>query len=719
MAGRLDRLRPWQKRLLLHLVVLLIYLLITALALNNLVLHFWDAVPDDGIHHDYAIFIWDMWWMRYSLLELRTSPFETDYIVYPFTSDLTLHTLAPFWGLLSIPLQSFMPITVTLNMFIVLSLLLTAYLTFFFVLRHTDSWSLSMLSGAIVAFTPAMVYRAAHGHLSVLPMWWVPLSLLACDWLCSSKSFWAALGLGLCAYAGVLADLQYAMWVPMVLVPYLLAKTLSPEIRSDGRRFRWIGARLLMAGALFAGLMLLYPVSQVIALDSGDRAPNTLDTAHAHAFHLSTLIRYWDAESDIGLALVPLAILAGILGKRQKRDWVWLLIAAGSMVLALGPYLSLAPYAEPLRWPMPYRLLHDLLGGQYRTPVRFAFLTVFSLSVFVALRGQAALQRFRLSGPLRLGLACGLLLVVVADYRLLRPFPISTLPDYDAYYQVAQDPRDVVLLEVPLGVDLGYGMFGYAQQLTYYQSIHEKRVPSGAHSRLSNRVLKYLQSSNFLRVIAGDAAIEPATADELSQLIDEWNIGYVFMHRDLLDRMLNQEYLQELGPFFATHPSLCFWQVEGDLVTYKTRPAEGCAPMEPPIELSFGTPLDVGYVGAGWYPPEDIGPVRGRWAGGSPVARLRFDLHPQEYHLRFRAWAYPPGQVVTVRVNDIVVAEIPLAEAWADYQATVPATAIEAGKPTYIELEHAVLLSAHERTQGESPDQRPLGAAYEWLVIEP
>ena len=87
--------------------------------------------------------------------------------------------------------------------------------------------------------------------------------------------------------------------------------------------------------------------------------------------------------------------------------------------------------------------------------------------------------------------------------------------------------------------------------------------------------------------------------------------------------------------------------------------------------------------------------------------------------MRFRAWAYPPEQVVTVRVNGQAIAEIPLIEEWADYQATVPATAIEAGKPTYIELEHAVFLSAHERTQGESPDQRPLGAAYEWLVVEP
>jgi hypothetical protein len=712
-------LRPWQRQVSLHLLALLVFLLLTGLALNNLILHFWVAVPDDGIHHDYAIFCWDLWWMRFSLLELGTSPLETDYMVYPFTHSLALHTLVPFWGVLSIPLQPFMEVNAILNVFIVVSFVLTGYLTFVFVRRQGSAWSLAVVAGVMVAFTPAMVRRAAHAHLSMLPMWWVPLSLLACDWVFSSRSFWPALALGLCAYMGVLVDLQYVVWVPMVLVPYGVSRLLSGEVRSDKDYFRRVLVRLSVAAAVWAGLLLLYPFSQTLGLDTAEYSQDTLNAAQNYSFRLSAFVRYWESDSNIGLLITPLAILTGILGKARKGGWVWVLLAAGSLVLAFGPYLTLEPYTDAVRVPMPYLLLHNLLGGQYRAPVRFACLAVFGLTILIATKGQAAFERFRVSPSLRFALAGVLLILVIADYRLYRPFPISIPKKYDAYNQLAQDPEDIVLLEVPLGVDRGYTMYGYAQQLIYYQPVHEKRIPSGAISRMPREAVDLFRSVNLLEAIAGRAPLEPAAADELPRLIDEWNIGYVFVHRDLLSQMLNQEYLQDLLPFFATHPSLCFGQVEYDLVTFQARPPEGCPPMEVPVRVNLGMPDDVAHVGSGWYPPEDIGAVRGRWAGGESVTTLRFDLSAQSYQLRFRALAYPSGQVVIVRVNDHIIAELPMAEDWIDYQVAIPASVIEAGEPTYVQFEHAVLLSAHERTQGESPDQRPLGAAYEWVVIEP
>jgi hypothetical protein len=62
----------WRKQFGQHILALIIYALVTGLALNRLMIHFGDAVPDDGIHHDYAIFCWDMWWMRHALVEMQT-----------------------------------------------------------------------------------------------------------------------------------------------------------------------------------------------------------------------------------------------------------------------------------------------------------------------------------------------------------------------------------------------------------------------------------------------------------------------------------------------------------------------------------------------------------------------------------------------------------------------------------------------------------------------
>lgn len=711
---------PAGKRLI---ILLIVFFLLTGLALDNLILHFAEALPKDKTYYDYAIFYWDMWWMRHALIELRTDPLTTDYIVYPFTHSLAMHVLTPFWSLLSVPLQSFMDLSVILNTFIVISFLLTAWLTSLFAQRHGSSGLLSVLAGALVAFTPGMIRRAMLGHINILPMWWIPLSLLTFDFACRSEHrssqrgvrlhLLAALPLAFCLYAALLTDFQYVMWVGVVLGPYAVFRFLSPEFRSDrGRQYRLL-ARLILAGLLLACLLLVYPMRQMLQLDTSGYPRASLETAHAYS--LSSLAPFGSGKGEftIGLLLVPLAIAVWVLDKDRGRGVAWLAIAAISLLLALGPYLSLEPYTD-LRIPLPYRVLHALLGGQYRTPVRFAIPGVFSLSVFIAVKGRAVLDRLSVARPVRLAVVAGLLVLLILDYGLLRSFPIFFPKEYAVYEEVAQDPRDVVLVEVPIGV-YSYAQFGHGEKLIYYQPIHEKRIPSGALSRMSLTVYDYFHSFNVLEAMAGIRDLTPAATDELTHLIEEWDIGYVFVHRDMFYR----ERLQHLPPFLTEHPALCFWREEGDLLAYRTRPPEGCPPLEGTARVNLGSSEDVAHVGTGWYPAENIGGVTGRWAGGIPTATLRLDLYPRTYCLRFNAWAYPPDQRVTVEVNEETIAVLPMSEAWTVYTATIPAAALRSGRATHLRFSHAALLVPSRRTGGESTDERPLGAAYDWVVIEP
>jgi hypothetical protein len=698
-----------------QIVILIIYLLTTGLALNPLPFHFDRALPGDGQRPDYAIFVWDLWWMRHALVEMQVDPFKTDFIIYPFTHSLVLHTFVPFWGLFSIPLQSFMKIGWILNTFVVMSFLLTGYFTALFAHRHGSSWSLSLLAGALMAFTPPMISRTVQTHLNMLAMWWIPLSLLAFDLVCHSRRLSSALLLAFCLYAALLTDLQYMMWVPMVLVPYALSQLLSPTFRLDRSHLYSLLTRLSLAVLVFGCLASLYPVRQLLQLDTSGYPQATLKTPHYYSLPISAFFRHGEGDRTIGLLIVPVTIVVWVLDKARKRNGLWLAIAAFSLLLALGPFLSLEPYSEARHIPMPYLVIHKLLRGQYRCPVRFAVLAVFGLSIFIALKGQAIFDHFRLAHQLCLGLVSGILLLVILDYGLLCPFPIFFPKEYAVYQEIAKDPRDVVLLEVPLGVDTEYTLYGHGQQLIAYQPIHRKRIPNGALSRMPLTAIDYFRSFNLLDAMAGKTELGPAAADELARLIGQWNIGYVLIHRSLL----SQEELQQLLPFFATQPSLCFWQVEGDLLAYRTRPAGGCPSLNGTVRVNFGSPEDAAYVGTGWYLPENIGGVTGRWAGGVSTATLRFDLSPQLYQIRFRAWAYPPGQVVTLRANGVEIATLPMPEAWTVYTATIPAAVIRTGESTQIQFDHAVLVSPHERTQGESPDQRALGAAYEWVVIKP
>jgi hypothetical protein len=135
--------------------------------------------------------------------------------------------------------------------------------------------------------------------------------------------------------------------------------------------------------------------------------------------------------------------------------------------------------------------------------------------------------------------------------------------------------------------------------------------------------------------------------------------------------------------------------------------------------LTLGQSGDERYVGPGWYDVENIGGPQGRWAGGMLTSTLRLLLPKQSLRVSFNALAYPPDQSVTVRVNGQPVAHFELTEAWQVYQFDLPAGALPDTGPALIELVHAKLLSANQHTNGQSPDKRPLGAAYAWFEFTP
>jgi len=90
------------RRLWPHGLTLALYAALTALALDNLVLHFATAIPESW---DYAIYYWNLWWVKYALFTLHRDPMFTNYVLYPNTLNLSLHTHNLTWGLLTAPLQ--------------------------------------------------------------------------------------------------------------------------------------------------------------------------------------------------------------------------------------------------------------------------------------------------------------------------------------------------------------------------------------------------------------------------------------------------------------------------------------------------------------------------------------------------------------------------------------------------------------------------------------
>src|SRR5688572_11778559 len=81
----------------------------TALVLTHpLALDLTATVLDDGTL-DCFQFVWNVWWVQTSLVDLHKNPFFTRWLFYPDGASLLFHTLSASLGFVSIPFQLLLP----------------------------------------------------------------------------------------------------------------------------------------------------------------------------------------------------------------------------------------------------------------------------------------------------------------------------------------------------------------------------------------------------------------------------------------------------------------------------------------------------------------------------------------------------------------------------------------------------------------------------------
>jgi hypothetical protein len=213
---------------------LLAYTLLTLGMTYPLARHFFTAIPGDGF--DGWQNLWNLWWMRQALLVEHRSPYFTDLLYYPTGVSLLFHTLNPFNGLISLPLQLAAGLYVAYNSVVVFSFAvggLGAFLLARYTLRAAPApartWA-SLLAGAIYTFSP---YHNAHllGHMQLIALEWIPFYAL---YLCRSLDRAAASPLR--ARDLVLPALFLVLVASVRLVLLLLLRDLQRPGRTDVAR---------------------------------------------------------------------------------------------------------------------------------------------------------------------------------------------------------------------------------------------------------------------------------------------------------------------------------------------------------------------------------------------------------------------------------------------------------------------------------------------------
>jgi len=464
--------------------------LVTAEVLTfPLPLHLGSAVLEDGTFDAYQ-FVWNIWWVRESLLGLHRNPFFTSYLFYPDGVPLLFHTFSFSLGLASVPLQLALPggaltahnvLVVAAPALAVLALALLAHeLT-------RDPWAALVggLAGAVTGTTvwylPVLYLDCAYLIAFVLWAWW-RLHRLA-----RPRDLVLALGLLL---ALVFASQEYALMALAILGLDSFASLVAPQ--AFGLPPRWRAGLVAFWGftALALGALAL------VVMRAPATAPPADMVLFGSAFAAALLVPPWVVPTPfwvyLGTGALALAPIALVWGRPTVR--FWLAAALLLSLMALGPYMR---WQQPFQGPPPRLSPHGFPGPYlvalkvlplfrfFRAPYRWTVGAQVALGALAALGVAGARARIGAASVRAIATAAALALVIggaVLDVRGLRaPLTEATVPA--AYGTLSADPQPAAVLELPSGLRASR-FAAFSSLYMYYQTAHRKYLLEGTVSRL-------------------------------------------------------------------------------------------------------------------------------------------------------------------------------------------------------------------------------------------
>jgi hypothetical protein len=613
-----------------HALALLLYLLLTLGMTWPLVLQAGSAIPGDGF--DGWQNYWNLWWMRSALLERLQWPYSTDLLYFPTGVSLLFHTLNPFNGLVSLPVQLAAGAIAAYNFVVLLSFTLSGYGAFLlaaWILRPRQGmggvsararfWA-ALIAGAIFAFSP---FHWAHllGHMQVFAYQWVPFAALyalrAMDSARAGRQAWRDVAMGgLFLALAALCDWYFALYLAIFVAMasiWISGSTLRTDagVRSAGRVFA-AALGIAAVGAHLLSPILLPMVMQAARSDSMVRPVQDLYIYSATfadfviPSRLHTLARpesfAWIgnqiapvSERTVAVGYLALALSVAALFVDRRRALPWLIGAVLFTLLAMGPRLHLATIgwedvpsgATGTEW-TPYALLNRLIPFMRisRSVSRFALMVQMCIAVAAAIGLAGLLERFAVK---RLALWGAAALAVVVAQTWVAPFPLSQ-PDTPQVYSTLQNPSDPSLPAI-LNLPMNYDRPGYL----LYQTVHRRPLTVAYVSRedpatLTERV-PLLQQLRHL----GPDILQGEPAQVGMTILSDLGVGTVVLDRYKMPGGLEKAYTEEVAAeMFADQQPLfeddrvTVYEVQRPEVpaTYLEMGVEGWGELEPGVDGS-------------------------------------------------------------------------------------------------------------------------------------
>ena len=497
-------------------------------------------------------------WIHQSVLHnILTNPlhlFEGT-MYYPYQHTLAYSDLFLTTSILTAPFVLWIgqPIAAN-NIVIISSLTLLGYGIYVLTMYLTKQTMVSVISGMLVMFSPAILDKVVH------------IQLLACYFVVFSFYFlfryfdtgkhryvlYGTLCFILQTYNSVMPGYFIVLGYGIIFFTYFITNRMLFLARVNKKVFITI----------FAGITMLLPIAipYISVSREFSYVRDIRDTMHFalqpedlwypnQATRLEPILKQLSVKSPYGEEKVGyLGAVFSILTistcifffKQKKRSPAFISLfvtGCSGLLLALGPFLHLnrVTVHTPFLIPLPYLPAYYLLPGfqAFRSSGRFEVLFILCIAVCVGIFLSYLIKRTK-RATTRYSIYAVLIFGIFAEFRL--PFSYVSVPQTDAFPQIyaslRQLPLDSVVIEMPIYV-WNMQPYVFAENMRgYVSTAHFRRMVNGASGfspdPWQQMVVKYLYTF---------------PADETIRDMKQKGIHYILVHADEYDMLAKDQFL--------------------------------------------------------------------------------------------------------------------------------------------------------------------------------
>jgi hypothetical protein len=255
--GQSKKRKHWGALVTAHIGPMVLFSAVSVMWTWPLVTRFHTAIP--GRPGDNYSFVWNFWWMRHVLETQGASYFRTNYLFYPFGTNLANHSHTALLALIGATALRGVSLVTALNVVLLATVFLNIASMYALTWDLTGHRRAAILAGILYGTSPYLAVRLL-GHYELLSAWLLPLFALcarrAFDRGSPVSSIAAGVVLAMTAYIAY----YYVVYAGLFALTYLLATSRCMSVVLGRRtQSRTVGRARLAAVTLLgaAGVLAL------------------------------------------------------------------------------------------------------------------------------------------------------------------------------------------------------------------------------------------------------------------------------------------------------------------------------------------------------------------------------------------------------------------------------------------------------------------------------